>query len=151
MASSSYSNSSGCFVCGSDPSSSSHVFRKVAEKASHVVYYTIPSKVKVEYPADAIIAHYDHILREKSPKRRWVWVFDGTNFDTDHIMELKTGQGIAELLKGENLTSLAEIKIINPTVHLKVLLKVIKPFMEDALKAKLTILDDRSYSVLEFI
>lgn len=143
--------SSGCLVCGSDPSSSSHVFRKVADKASHVVYYTIPSKVKVEYPADGIIGHYDHILREKGSRRRWVWVFDGTNFDTDHIMELKTGQGIAELLKGENLDSLAEIKVINPTIHLKVLLKVIQPFMEDALKAKLTVLDDRPRSVLEFL
>jgi len=66
-------------------------------------------------------------------------------------MELKTGQGIAELLKDGHGNSLMEIKVINPTIHLKVLLKVIQPFMEDALKAKLTVLDDRSRSVLEFL
>jgi hypothetical protein len=44
-----------------------------------------------------------------------------------------------------------EIKVINPTIHLKVLLKVIQPFMEEGLKAKLTVLDDRPRSVLEFI
>lgn len=140
-----------CNICKSDPSSSVNVFRKVAEKPSHIVYYTIPSRVKMNYDSDTIVAHYDHILKEKNPKRRWVWVFDGTNFDTDHIMEIKTGQGIAGLLKGQNLESLADIKIINPTTHLKILLKVIQPFMEDELKAKISVLDDRVRSIFEFM
>jgi hypothetical protein len=137
-----------CPICATDPST--FVFRKVAEKATHSVYYTHPSKVKTEYPADHIIAHYTHRLRENGTKP-WIWIFDGAQFDTDHIMEIKTGQGIAELLQGMYKDSLLEIKIINPTIHLKILLKVIQPFMEDDVRAKLNILDDKIRSVLEFM
>lgn len=137
-----------CPICATDPST--FVFRKVADKGSHNVYYTHPSKVKTEYAADHIIAHYTHRLQENGAKP-WIWVFDGTQFDTDHVMELKTGEGIAELLQGPHGDSLLEIKVINPTIHLKVLLKVIQPFMEDRIKAKLVLLDDRPRSVLEFL
>ena len=139
--------SSTCPICSSDPST--HVLRKVAEKATHITFYTHPSKVKKEYSADAIIHHYTHRLDEKGSKP-WIWVFDGAQFDTDHIMDLQTGQGIADLLKGHSET-LIEIKVINPTIHLKFLLKVIQPFMEDSLRAKLCIVDDRPRSILEFL
>lgn len=137
-----------CPICAIDPTS--FVFRKVADKATHSVYYTHPSKVKHTYPADHIIAHYAHRLQENGAKP-WIWIFDGAQFDTDHIMEIKTGQGIAELLHGIYRDSLVEIKVINPTIHLKVLLKVIQPFMDDALRAKLNIIDDKIRSVLEFL
>ncbi len=141
--------SPSCPICTQDPAT--YVFRKVAEHTTHLVFYTHPSKVKKEYPPEDIITHYRHRLDEKGDNKRWVWIFDGSQFDTDHIMELKTGQGIAELLKGRHGDSLIEINVINPTIHLKVLLKVIQPFMEDGLKAKLTVLDDRPRSVLEFL
>lgn len=137
-----------CPICATDPNT--FVFRKVADKPTHAVYYTHPSKVKTEFPADSIIAHYTHRLQENAHKP-WIWVFDGAQFDTDHIMELKTGQGVAELLQGPHGDALLEIKVINPTIHLKVLLKVIQPFMEDRIKAKVVLLDDRPRSVLEFI
>ena len=139
---------STCPICASDPNT--HVLRRVADKASHSVYYTHPSKVQKDHPADHIIQHYAHRLQEKGAKS-WVWVFDGSQFDTDHIMELRTGQGIAELLQGIHGDTLREINIINPTVHLKVLLKVIRPFIADPLLAKLHVLDDRPRSVLEFL
>jgi len=139
---------STCSICSTDPAS--FVLRKVSEKGQHVVYYTHPSKVKQEYTSDAILSHYRHMLSEKGPST-WTWVFDGAGFDTDHIMELKTGQGVAELLETLHIATLQQINIINPSIHLKVLLKVIRPFMSDALKAKLRILDDRPRSVLEFM
>jgi|LauGreDrversion4_2_1035121.scaffolds.fasta_scaffold32039_6 hypothetical protein len=137
-----------CGVCSTDPSS--YVLRKVADKGLYTVFYTHPSKVKTAFRPDDIIAHYQHRLHENGSKK-WVWVFDGSQFDTDHIMELKTGQGIAELLAGPYGDLLVEIKIINPTIHLKVLLKVIRPFMTDILISKLNIMDDRPHSVLEFL
>lgn len=137
-----------CKICSTDPTS--YVLRRVAEKATHSVFYTHPSKVKTTFCPDDIIAHYHHRLHENGPKK-WVWVFDGSQFDTDHIMELKTGQGIAELLAGPFGDLLAEIKVINPTIHLKVLLKVIQPFMTDVLIKKLNVLDDKPHSVLEFL
>ena len=138
---------STCSICFSDPST--HVLRKVAEKPTHIIFYTNPAKVNKEYHSQEIIQHYTHRLHDKGAKP-WIWIFDGAQFDTDHIMELRTGQGIAELLKG-HCDTLIEIKVINPTIHLKVLLKVIQPFMDDSLRAKLNVLDDRQRSVLEFI
>jgi hypothetical protein len=126
------------------------VFRKVADKASHVVFYTNPAKVNPSPPADAILQHYHQRLNEIGAKP-WLWIFDGANFDTDHIMELRTGQGIAELLQGPAGQTLREIVVINPTVHLKVLLKVIQPFIADAVLAKLSVKDDRVRSVLEYM
>lgn len=137
-----------CPICSSDPNT--FILRKVGEKQTHVTFYTHPSKVKAQPLSEEIIYHYRHRLEEKGAKP-WIWIFDGTQFDTDHIMELRTGQGIAELLKGPHGESLLEIKVINPTIHLKVLLKVIQPLMEEGLRAKLSILDDRSRSVLEFL
>lgn len=137
-----------CSICSSDPNT--FVLRKVGEKPTYVTFYTHPSKVKVQPQSEEIIHHYRHRLEEKGTKP-WIWIFDGAQFDTDHIMELRTGQGIAELLKGVHGESLLEIKVINPTIHLKVLLKVIQPLMEEGLRAKLSILDDRPRSVLEFL
>ena len=137
-----------CAICSSDPSAP--IFRKVGEKPTHVTFYTHPSRVRKTCSSEQIIEHYTHCLEEKGAKP-WVWMFDGAQFDTDHIMELRTGQGIAELLKGAHSETLVEIKVINPTIHLKVLLKMVQPFMEDGLRAKLTILDDRPRSVLEFL
>lgn len=141
-------SSHSCKICSTD--SGSYVFRKVAEKATHTVFYTCPSKVKTEFSPDEIIHHYRHRLQENGAKK-WLWIFDGANFDTDHIMELKTGEGIAELMDTAHGKLLIEIKMINPTVHLKVLLKVIKPFMKDEVIAKINLLDQRSHSVLEFM
>jgi len=137
-----------CPLCTKDPTT--FVLRKVAEKPTYMVFYTHPSKVRGDPSAEDILVHYRHLLEDKGVKP-WVWIFDGSQFDTDHIMELKTGQGIAELLQGPHGASLVEIKVINPTIHLKVLLKVIKPFMEDGLKAKLVLLDDRTRSVMEWM
>lgn len=137
-----------CALCAVDPSSA--VLRKVADKGTHVVFYTHPAKVHPSPSAEVILQHYQHRLNELGQKP-WVWIFDGTNFDTDHIMELRTGQGIAELLQGPAGQTLREITVINPTVHLKILLKAIRPFMTDAVLAKLRILDDRARSVLEYL
>lgn len=142
------SPSPSCPLCTKDPHT--FVFRRVADKPTHRVFYTHPSKVRGDPSAENIITHYRHVLEEKGEKP-WIWIFDGSQFDTDHIMELKTGQGIAELLQGPHGASLAEIKVINPTIHLKVLLKVIKPFMEDGVKAKINLLDDRTRSVMEWM
>lgn len=141
-------SSSLCPLCSTDPNT--YVFRRVAEKATHMVFYTHPSKVKGDPSADDILAHYHHRLAEKGNKP-WIWVFDGAQFDTDHIMERKTGQGIAELLRGPHGETLQSIQVINPTIHLKVLLKVIRPFMEDSIQAKLHLEEDHPRSVMEWM
>ena len=123
-----------------------YLFRKVSDGA-RAVYYTHPSKIKQQYTTEEILVHYRKCLQEN---KQWIWVFDGSNFDTDHIMELKLGQGIAEILDSPVGQTLKEILVINPTVHLKVLIKVVTPFISDPLMEKVKILEG-VHSILEYL
>lgn len=136
-----------CNKCVVDPAS--HSFRKVSDKNGHCVFYTNPTKAKCR-DTDSILSHYENAIIQIGNKR-WTWIFDGEGFDTEHALEIRTGQGIATLLNEKYGNTLDEIKIINPTIHIKVILKVIGPFISDFIKSKIKILDDRPYSVLEFI
>ena len=126
-----------CNKCVVDPAS--HSFRKVSDKSERCVFYTIPSKAKCK-ETDGILLHYDNALAQIGNKR-WTWIFDGEGFETEHAMEIRTGQGIAELLNEKYGNNLEEIKIINPTIHIKVILKVIGPFMSDLIKSKINMLE----------
>jgi len=137
-----------CSICASDPTAP--LLRRVSDKPMHAVYYTHPSKIKQGYSSDQVIVHYRHTLMERGGKR-WTWVLDGAGFDTDHIMDIKTGQGILDLLDAHQLALLDEVHIINPSLHLKILLRVISPFMNDTLLSKIKLREDRTRSILEFI
>lgn len=136
-----------CSKCAVDPAS--HSFRKISEKNGCYVFYTNPSKAK-DKDTDSILNHFNLAL-EKVGNKRWLWVFDGDGFETEHALEIRTGQGIAALINEKYGNNLEEIRIINPTVHIKLALKVMGPFMSDLLKSKIRLLDDRVYSVLEFM
>ncbi len=137
-----------CNKCMMDPTS--HSFKKISEKNGICTFYTNPAKAKLYKDTEGILSHYDHALGHIGEKR-WIWIFDGDGFDTDHAMEIRTGQGIATLLTEKYSNNLVEIKVINPSIHIRVILKVIKPFLSDLITSKLKILDDRTYSVLEFV
>jgi len=137
-----------CNKCVVDPAS--HSFRKISDKNGHCVFYTNPAKAKQYNDVEGILSHYDNALLQIG-KKRWTWIFDGDGFETEHALEIKTGQGIAALINEKYGNTLEEIKIINPTIHIKVAMKLIVPFMSDLIKSKIRMLDDRPYTVLEFI
>lgn len=137
-----------CNKCASDPAS--HSFKKISEKNGVCTFYTNPAKAKLYKDTEGIISHYDHALAQIGNKK-WLWVFDGDGFDTDHALELKTAQGILSLITDKYGHNLVEVKVINPSIHIKVILKVIKPFLNDSIANKINLLDDRVYSILEFI
>lgn len=137
-----------CVKCTSDPASYS--FKKVSDKNGVTVFYTNPAKAKIYKDHEEIVAHFDHTL-ERLGGRKWIWIFDGDGFDTDHMMEIKTGKNLATIIMEKYGDSLQEIKIINPSVHVKVIMKVIMPFLDKKVVSKIKMLDDRAYSILEFI
>jgi len=136
-----------CNKCAVDPAS--HSFRKVSDKNGHCIFYTNPTKAKCK-DTDSILSHYENALIQIGNKR-WTWVFDGDGFDMEQALEIRTGHGIAGLLNEKYGNTLEEIKIINPTIHIKLAMKLIVPFASDLIKSKIRVLDDRKYSVLEFI
>jgi hypothetical protein len=137
-----------CETCMLDPTS--HSFRRISEKDGIVTYYTNPTKAKLYKDTDGILKHYDNALSSIGDKK-WIWIFDSEGFDIKHALEVQTGIGIAKLTTDKYGENLQEIKIINPTWHIKSMLLAVWPFLNSQTKEKITILKDRPYSVLEFI
>lgn len=131
-----------------DPTS--HSFKKLSEKNGVVTYYTNPVKSKLYTDSEGILQHYTNALNAIGDNK-WVWVFDSEGFNLKHAMEVQTGIGIAKLITGKYGNNLQEIKIINPTWHIKTMLRALWPFLNDTTKQKINIMGDRVYSVLEFI
>ena len=137
-----------CQKCSMDPTS--HCFKKISEKNGAYIYYTNPSKAKLYTDTDGILSHYDNALKQVGEKK-WIWIFDSDGFDLKHALEVKTGTGIAKLLTDKYAHNLIEIKIINPTWHIKTMLTAVWPFLNQKTRDKITILKDRYYSVVEFV
>jgi hypothetical protein len=131
-----------------DPTS--HSFKKISEKNGICTYYTNPSKAKLYTDTDGILSHYENALKQIGDKK-WVWIFDSDGFDLKHALEVKSGIGIAKLLTDKYAESLQEIKIINPTWHIRTMLLTVWPFLNKKTCDKITILKDRYYSVVEFL
>jgi hypothetical protein len=136
-----------CEKCMMDPGC--HSFKKISEKNGIHIFYTNPTKAKLYDDTDGILKHYDNALKSIG-NNKWIWIFDSEGFDLKHAMEVKSGIGIANLTVkyGQNLQ---EIKIINPTWHIKTMIGAVWPFLNDVTKQKIKILKDRYYSILEFI
>ena len=138
-----------CDKCTVDPQS--HSFRKLSEKNGIAVYYTNPTKAKLYTDTDGILKHYDNALASVGNKK-WIWIFDSDGFDLKHAMEMQTGIGIAKLITTNKYgNNLQEIKIINPTWHIKTMIASVWPFLNQTTKDKIRILKDRYYSPVEFV
>lgn len=137
-----------CSKCMMDPTC--HSFKKISEKNGVYIYYTNPTKAKLYTDTEGILTHYDNALKQVGNKK-WIWIFDSDGFDMKHALEVKTGIGIAELLTDKYANNLVEIKIINPTWHIKTMLKAVMPFLDKVTRDKIKILKDRYYSVVEFV
>lgn len=137
-----------CSKCMMDPTS--HSFKKISEKNGIAVYYTNPSKSKLYTDTDGILSHYDNALKQIGDKK-WSWIFDSEGFNIKHALEVKTGTEIAKLLTDKYADNLMEVKIINPTWHIKSMLAVVLPFLNQKTRDKIHILKDRYYSVVEFV
>ena len=131
-----------------DPTS--HSFKKISEKNGIVTYYTNPSKAQLYTDTEGILAHYNNALKQIGEKK-WIWIFDSEGFDLKHAMEIQTGIGVAKIISGKYGNNLQEVKIINPTWHIKTMLTVVWPFLSDNICQKINIMSDRPYSILEFV
>ena len=125
-------------------------FKKLSEKDNLIIYYTNPAKANIKGDTEDILKLYDTALSIIGNKN-WVWIFDSEGFNMKQAFEVQTGIGIAKLITNKYGNTLQEIKIINPTWHIKTMLASLKPFLNEATKQKIKILNDRYYSILEFI
>lgn len=136
-----------CKKCALDPDS--HSFKKVGEKNGISIYYTKPSAGKLYKDTKGILEHVDNTLAANT--KQWICIMDGDEFDVRHATEFDTGRGIIELIIAKYYNTLIEVKIINPTWHIHGCIKFGELFMTSEMLNKIKILDDRRYSILEFI
>ena len=137
-----------CEICASDPMA--HSFKKVAEKRGTIVYYSKPSQAKRYDDTEGILAHIDKTMALYQGKK-WVCIIDCDGFDAKYTLEIKTGMGIVDLLMNKYVDTMVEVKVINPTIYVSGLMKVLTTMVNEEKTSKITVLDDRPYSILQFI
>ena len=137
-----------CAICAKEPSA--HSFKKISEKIGVCTFYTKPSAASRYDDTDGIIAHIDKALHMIGNKK-WIWLFDSDGFEAHHAMALQTGRGILQLIEQKYGTYLQQILFINNSWHIKAVVKAGSMTLDDSLRSKIKMLDDRVYSVLEFV
>ena len=137
-----------CPKCAIDPTS--HSFKKVAEKGGVTIYFSQPSTAKLYEDTDGILSHVDNMLALNGTKP-WSCILDWKGFDLKHAVEVKTGVGLIRLLMEKYGNTLVEFKVINPSWHINGMVKLASAALQPAMFAKIKVLEDRKYSVLEFI
>ena len=136
-----------CKTCAADPDS--HSFKRIAEKRGVSIFYTKPSNAKLYKDTEGILTHFGNVLAQYGDKK-WVLIIDGDGFDIRHATEISTGMGILELLKKYSAT-MVELKLINPSWHMKGALKLAEDYFTEEMRSKITVIDDRVCSVLQFM
>ena len=137
-----------CPICVADPLA--HSFKKVGEKRGIVIFYSKPSQSKKYDDTEGILKHVSNTLAQLQGKK-WVCIVDGDQFDAKFIAEWQTGKGLMELFFTTYMNTLVEIKIINPTIYVRTAMKVLLPLISEDKLSKITVLDDKPYSILQFI
>jgi hypothetical protein len=137
-----------CDKCARDPRY--HSLKKISEKGNVITYYANQSKAIAYTDTEWILLHCENALKDIG-KNNWICIINSENFSIKHALEIKTGIGIAKLVMSKYADNLIEIRIVNPTWHIKTMLTVIWPFLNQRTCDKIIILDDRYYSDIEFL
>lgn len=126
-----------CPLCALDPSS--HSFTKVLENKNNLYYYTCPSKAKLYFDKIGILKHYDGILSEMPKNKNWIWIFDGTNYGLHHFLQIELAIDLAKLITSKFSDNLNKIIIINPTIYIRSIYNVVKPFLSEKINSLIEI------------
>jgi len=137
-----------CNACAVDPLT--HSFKKIGEKRGITIFYSKPSQAKKYDDTAGILAHVHGALASLNNKK-WMCIIDGDQFDAKYVLEYQTGKGLVEMFFTTYEQSLVEIKIINPTIYIRSAMKVLMAIVSEDKLSKITLLDDKPYSILQFI
>ena len=127
-----------CPICALNPTS--HSLKKIGEKDGVSYFYTCPAKASKYNDSDGILAHYRGVLNDLSGAK-WVWIFDSEGFSAKHALDMSLPIKLAKLID-EYRNSLVKIEIINATWHIRMVLKVIYPFLSEETKMIVRINDE---------
>jgi len=115
-----------CPLCKLLPSS--HSLKKVLEDKG-IIYYTCPAEATLYYDVKGIVSHYDGVLSEIPENKEWIWIFDSSGFGLINAMQTTVAIELAKLISNKFSKNLKKIIIINPTVYITLIHKIIMPFL----------------------
>jgi hypothetical protein len=121
-----------CPLCKLNPDS--HSLTKVFEKKGIIYYYTCPSQAILYYDVNGIVDHYNGVLSEIPENKEWVWIFDSLGFSLMHAMQTNVAIELAKLISKKFSKNLKKIIIINPTCYIKIIHKMIMPFLNNKVR-----------------
>lgn len=127
-----------CSVCKDEPRA--HSFKKIGEKDNVNYFYTCPAKALKYNDTEGILIHYRGTLNDYKDQK-WVWIFDSKKFSAKHAINIPLAVELAKLIKSYSST-LVKIEIINATWHIRSLLKIITPFLDEKTKGVIQINDN---------
>jgi hypothetical protein len=122
-----------CPFCALDPLS--HSLIEITESNNTLYYYTCPSKAKLYFDVKSIINHYDGVLSEIPENKHWVWVFDSTDFNMKHFLQISVGIELAKLISSKFSGNLQKIIIMNPNMYILYVYRLLKPFLNKKLRS----------------
>ena len=122
-----------CPFCALDPLS--HSLMEITESNNTLYYYTCPSKAKLYFDVKSILNHYDGVLSEIPENKQWVWVFDSTDFNMKHFLQISVGIELAKLISTKFSNNLQKIIIINPNMYILYVYRLVKPFLNKKLRS----------------
>lgn len=122
-----------CPLCIIDPFN--HSLVKITEINNIIYYYTCPAQAKLYYDVNSIINHYNGVLSEIPSDKKWIWIFDSSNFSFTHFIQFNVGIELAKLISFKFSHNLNKIIVINPTIYTSSTYNIIYPFLNSKLKS----------------
>jgi hypothetical protein len=137
-----------CKVCATEPNS--HSFKKVAEKGGVTIYYSHPAQGRLYDDAEGYVAHIDKMIASNGQKP-WKVIINGDGYDLKLTSQGKLGRALVDLLLQKYNSNMKELIIINPSIYIRIMVKLALTAFDANTFSKIKVLEDRQYSILEFI
>ncbi len=130
-----------CERCSRDPTYHSFEFISRSSQGDGV-YYTCPAKGKLrDMKEDSIpdfVAHMD-----SASIGAWIWIIDCSGLESFHMPSITVLRKFMSLIQDRYKYVLKHVYIMNINWKMNMILSMIKPFMKDEAKERLTIIQSK--------
>jgi len=129
-----------CSICEAEPGS--HSLREIGVREGVVIFYTCPAEASKYNDYEGIMKHYEDTFEDRiGDGTPWVWIFDCKGFTLKHLVEINVAIGIASLVSSRFADNLQKVIVVNPYWIVQLTMNLLRPFMGEALRLKITIAD----------
>lgn len=129
-----------CSICEAEPGS--HSLREIGVREGVVIFYTCPAEASKYNDYEGIMRHYEDTFEDRiGDGTPWIWIFDCKGFTLKHLVEINVAIGIASLVSSRFADNLQKVIVINPYWIVQLTMNLLRPFMGEELRLKITVAD----------